>query len=123
MRFLANENFPLAAVEALRNAGHDTAWVLSVAPGSTGDDVLRRSVDEHRVLLTFDKDFGELVFVRGEEASCGVVLFRVVLSTPEQTASFVAQTLAARGDWEGHFSVVEPGRIRMRALPTSAGAH
>ncbi len=65
MRFLANENFPLAAVEALRNAGHDVASVTTDAPGSIDESILQRSVTERRVLLTFDKDFGELVFVRG----------------------------------------------------------
>ena len=60
MRFLANENFPGAAVTALQAAGHDVIWVRIVAPGMTDPDVLAWAVREERILLTFDKDFGEL---------------------------------------------------------------
>ena len=60
MRFLANENFPGAAIKALVAGGHDVASVRSIAPGSADRDVLALAVREQRVLLTFDKDFGEL---------------------------------------------------------------
>jgi predicted nuclease of predicted toxin-antitoxin system len=60
MRFLANENFPGAAIEALRAAGNDVAWIRVDAPGSSDPEVLARAAREERVLLTFDKDFGEL---------------------------------------------------------------
>jgi hypothetical protein len=60
MRFLANENFPGAAVKALVAAGHDVVWVRIAAPGTTDPDVLAWAAREERILLTFDKDFGEL---------------------------------------------------------------
>ena len=60
MRFLANENFPGDAVAALKAAGHDIVWVRTVAPGSEDKDILAWAEREARVLLTFDKDFGEL---------------------------------------------------------------
>jgi hypothetical protein len=47
-----------------------------------------------------------------------VVLFRLQAGTAAQLAAQVAAAIAARTDWAGHFSVVEPGRIRMRPLPT-----
>lgn len=59
MQFLANENFPLDAVQLLRNAGHDLAWVRTDAPGLTDPQVLAWAMRDRRVLLTFDKDFGE----------------------------------------------------------------
>jgi predicted nuclease of predicted toxin-antitoxin system len=119
--FLANENFPLDAVEAVRQAGHDVAWVRADAPGSSDPAVLARAVREGRILLTFDKDFGDLAFHAGLPASCGVVLFRL---TAASSAGLAAQVLAAvqsRSDWAGHFGVVEPGRVRMRALPLPPG--
>jgi len=116
MRFLANENFPLAAVDALREASHDTAWVREEMPGGSDEAVLDRALREGRVLLTFDKDFGALVFRSGAGASCGVVLFRVVM-LPDQLSRFVLETLEARSDWDGNFSVVELGRVRIRPLP------
>ena len=67
--FLANENVPGDAVAAARKAGHDVTWIKEVLPGASDEAVLDRSVAEHRVLVTFDKDFGELAFRRGRAAS------------------------------------------------------
>src|SRR5690242_16226164 len=107
MRFLANENFPRAAVEALRADGHDVRWIRTDAPGISDDAVLDRARGEGRVLLTFDKDFGELVLKRGARASHGVILFRIPLSLPLAIGQSVVRTIASRTDWQGHFSVVE----------------
>jgi predicted nuclease of predicted toxin-antitoxin system len=115
--FLANENFPLDAVEVLRRAGHDVAWVRTDAPGSTDPHVLARAVTERRILLTFDKDFGDLAFHAGLPAECGIVLFRLQAGTAAQLAAQTAAAIASRTDWAGHFSVVEPGRVRMRPMP------
>ena len=122
MRFLADENFLAVAVKALRQAGFDTAWILEDAPGSADEVVLARSVREDRVLLTFDLDFGELVMRRGIHASCGVVLFRIV-GSPTYMAKMIHVALNSRRDWAGNFSVVEPGRIRMRALDGGRHIH
>lgn len=117
MQFLANENFPLDAVEAIRKLNHDVAWIRTDAPGSKDRDILARAVKEARVLLTFDKDFGDLAFHYGLPASCGIVLFRIEASSSAVLANSVAAALQAQTDWSGQFSVVEPGRIRMRPLP------
>jgi len=74
MRFLANENFPGAAVAALDAAGHDVVWVRIAAPGTTDSDVLAWAAREGRILLTFDKDFGELARGSALSPRCGVVL-------------------------------------------------
>jgi hypothetical protein len=47
---------------------------------------------------------------------CGVVLFRVPAPSSDHAASRLAARVAARDDWTSHFSVVEPGRVRMRRL-------
>ncbi len=117
MRLLANENFPGDAVEALRVRGHDVAWVRDDAPGSSDAQVLSRAVTEERVLVTFDKDFGELAFRAGLPATSGVVLFRLIPASPAYVASVAVAVLEGRGDWHGHFSVVEENRVRMTALP------
>ncbi len=59
MRPLANENIPGDVVTALRQGGHDVAWVRADAAGSSDTEVLRRAAVGGRVPLTFDKDFGE----------------------------------------------------------------
>ena len=72
MRFLADENFPGDAVSALRTSAQDVLWIRTDAPGITDQDVLARSLKDARVLLTFDKDFGELAWRSRLPASCGI---------------------------------------------------
>jgi len=118
MRVLANENFPAQAVEALRSSGHDVVWMHTDAPGSSDAEVLERAVSEERILITFDKDFGELVFRRGMGAPCGVILFRISPTSPRQVTQAALAALQSRTDWAGHFAVVEESRIRLTSLPT-----
>ena len=117
MRFLANENIPGEAVTALRAGGHDVAWVRSDAPGSSDREVLARAMSENRVLLTFDKDFGELAWRAGLPITCEVILFRLPMPLPGMVGRALAEIVTGRDDRPGHFAVIEPGRIRMRPLP------
>jgi predicted nuclease of predicted toxin-antitoxin system len=73
MRLLADENFPMDAVNALSLAGHDILWIRTFAPGSPDQEVLRIAQAERRILLTFDKDFGELAFRIGLPSSSGII--------------------------------------------------
>jgi predicted nuclease of predicted toxin-antitoxin system len=116
VRFLANENFPGAAVTALGAAGHDVIWIRTAAPGASDPDVLAWTAREKRVLLTFDKDFGELAKASGLPGTCGVVLFRIPMVKSDDVGKQLAKIITSREDWAGHFSVVEPGRVRMRPL-------
>lgn len=116
MRFLANENFPGDAVFQLKAAGHDVVWIRTAAPGSKDHDVLAWAVREERIVLTFDKDFGELAWRANLPASSGVVLFRLPMPAATDAGAKLAAQINERTDWSGHFTVVEPGRIRMRPL-------
>jgi predicted nuclease of predicted toxin-antitoxin system len=118
MRFLADENFPLDAVEALRQNGHDVAWIRTDSPGIVDPQVLERAQSEDRIVLTFDKDFGELAFRVKLLANAGIILFRLSASSSLIIAEKVAKAIALRDDWSGHFSVVEDDKIRMRVLTT-----
>jgi predicted nuclease of predicted toxin-antitoxin system len=116
MRFLANENFPGAAVAALRAAGHDVVWIRVADPGTSDAEVLAWATREERILLTFDKDFGELASRNILPAKSGVILLRTRMPKPGEGLRRLADLISARSDWVGHFSVIEPGRIRMRRL-------
>ncbi|WNM63381.1 DUF5615 family PIN-like protein [Candidatus Nitrospira neomarina] len=60
-RYLADENFPASIVKLLRTHGHDVLYAAESLIAASDEEVLREAVTQSRVLLTFDRDFGELV--------------------------------------------------------------
>jgi predicted nuclease of predicted toxin-antitoxin system len=77
MRFLADENFPGTAVDALVQAGHDVVCIATAASGMLDIEVFRWAARESRIILTFDKDFGDIARSASLPAVCGVILFRL----------------------------------------------
>ena len=120
MRILANENVPGPVIQALRKRGHDITSVKETMRGSGDRAVLERAQSEERLLVTLDKDFGELAFRIGLPAECGVVLFRLTGLNPESDNARALAVLESRSDWIGHFAVVTNDRIRTRPLPRKA---
>jgi predicted nuclease of predicted toxin-antitoxin system len=118
MRLLANENFPGLAVAALRAAGHDTLWARTDLAGWRDEEILKRAEAEERILLTFDKDFGDLAFRAKLPATCGIILCRMSTPLPEIVANRVVAELGSRSDWAGKFAVIEDYRVRIRLLPS-----
>ncbi|OGO33878.1 MAG: hypothetical protein A2W35_01080 [Chloroflexi bacterium RBG_16_57_11] len=119
MRLLANENIPADVVTALQVQGYDVIWIHLVAPGSSDPNVLAIAQAENRILLTFDKDFGELAYRYGLPADCGIILLRTPVSSSEWLARLVVAALDSRDDWAGNFSVVEEQHIRMTPIPSA----
>ena len=116
MRFLADENIPKGLVEALRSRGHDVEWVRESKPGVSDAEVVARAHAARRVIITCDLDFGTLIVAGHRAEAAGVILIRFRASSPSGLAEYVVDAIDARVDWEGHFSVVESDRIRMRRL-------
>lgn len=115
LRLLANENIPQPLVAALRDAGHDVAWVATLAAGAEDAAVLRLAAEQGRICLTQDKDFGELAARTPAAARHGIILLRLALHRPDALTHVVA-LLGARDDWTGQMSVIEPARLRMRPI-------
>src|SRR2546423_636431 len=103
---------PGQAVRAARAGGFDVTWMSELAPGSDDDSVLARALGERRVLVTFDKDFGKMVFRRGMSGSCGIILLRPRLRSPDSLARFIVSVLSQPVNWEGHFTVAREGSLR-----------
>lgn len=129
MRFLADENVPLPSVHALRAAGHDVHAVADPAAaefplaGLPDPEVLALAGALRGVLLTFDRDFGELVFRAGVSGSPGVVYFRFSPSTPTEPAEVLLALLERSGlVLEGYFTVADRAHVRQRRLPPSRPA-
>lgn len=116
MKFLANENSPLASVRALRNIGLDVVSVEEESPGISDEEVLRRARDENRIIVTFDRDYGELVFHRRLSAPAGVSYLRFHPKSPLEAAEYVAGLTAGGMELEGRFTTADRDRVRQRII-------
>jgi predicted nuclease of predicted toxin-antitoxin system len=114
---LADENFPLASVAWLRGEGFDVTAISELAPGALDGDVLRMARETGRVLLTFDRDFGELVYRELAPVPSGIVSLRVTAHTPEYPGQLVARLLSDSSvQVVGRCSVVTRDGVRQRPL-------
>ncbi|MCY3567136.1 MAG: DUF5615 family PIN-like protein [Chloroflexi bacterium] len=117
MRLLADENTHLTIVNALRAAGHDVAWMRLDAPGTDDTDILPLANQQDRTLLTYDTDFGQLIFARGMLSQRGVILIRMTGSI-ESHALRLLEVLDEYGDWSDFFTTVTSERVRRQPLPS-----
>ena len=119
MRFLADVGVSLRVVEWLRNNGHDTKHLreegLHRMPNG---EIFEKAIDENRIIITFDLDFGEVVALsKGKKAS--VILFRLPNTRTSHVISRLSTALkdAAHALGEGAVVVIEESRHRVRDLP------
>ncbi len=117
MLFLADESCDFTMVRVLRTAGHEVIAVAEISPRADDQEVLKLAVRQKRILLTEDKDFGQLVYARGQKA-VGVVLLRFPTSARKQVSRDLVQLVKEQGErLIGCFVVVQPGRIRISRNP------
>ena len=103
-----------AVAEALRNLGFDTAFVADRDPTMPDSDILAWAVAEQRLVVTSDKDFGELVFLSGLPHA-GVLLLRLDrVRTAEKVQVINDIFTKYRDQLPGRFSVYQDGRLRIR---------
>lgn len=114
MNLLADEGVERQIVERLRQAGHGVWYIAEMEPGIDDDVILAQANARQALLITLDKDFGELVYRQGLIHS-GVILLRLAGLSLETKASLVAQVIQQRGpEMVQAFSVISPGIVRIR---------
>lgn len=114
MNMLADESVDGQIVEHLRQLGHNVWYVAEMEPGVPDDVVLQLANQEQAILLTADKDFGELVF-RQQYLTSGVLLIRLAGLDSFRKAEIVATAIQAYGsDLPQAFAVITAGAIRIR---------
>src|SRR5437016_185213 len=96
MKFLVDECVDTAVTAWLRNQGYDVSAIVETASSSSDDQVLKKALSENRVLVTMDKDFGDLVF-RGAQPHCGVILLRTMSWDPEYIIALLSEVLVRHG--------------------------
>jgi predicted nuclease of predicted toxin-antitoxin system len=117
MNFMADESVDCSIVLRLRGQGHRVWHVAEMEPGLLDDDVLDLANREAALLLTSDKDFGELVF-RQRRFTGGIVLVRLAGLSSDRKAETVAAAVDQHAsEWPHRFTVITPGLCRTRRLP------
>ena len=114
MKFVADENLDRQIVEKLRREGHTVWYVADMDPGIADPEVLDTANREQAILLTADKDFGELVY-RQRLISPGVILIRLAGLPPPVKAEIVAKAITAHSQaLADSFTVITERNIRIR---------
>lgn len=116
MLFLADECCHAVIVAALRAAGQDVAHVQETHRGAADEAVIALAAAEKRILITEDKDFGELVFRQGVSVP-GLVLLRLTTTDPRRKAERLVGVVAAHAErLIGQHVVVLDSNVRTRPL-------
>jgi predicted nuclease of predicted toxin-antitoxin system len=116
MKFFADENVARAIIQWLRQRGHDVLSAAEAGPGEDDAVWLRQAERLERVIVTSDKDFGELIF-RDRLNSHGIVLIRMQrLSLRQRLARLSAVWSTVEANPQGKFIVITEGRVRVRSL-------
>lgn len=116
MRLFADECVARTIVERLRTEGFDVVEAATVCPSAEDEVVLAQAHCDGRVLITVDKDLGELV-VRLRHPTHGVVNLALADLAVATRASIAAARLGELGDRiRGCLVTIEPGRVRVRSL-------
>jgi predicted nuclease of predicted toxin-antitoxin system len=114
VKLVADENVDGVIVERLREDGHEVSWIAEAAPATSDPRVLEMARSQAAVLVTADRDFGELVFRQGL-ASYGVLLIRLHGLLPDEKARRISAAVRAHSAaLPRAFTVVTPSSIRIR---------
>ena len=116
-QLLANENFPAPSVKHLRDRGYEVCSVAEGGGAPSDSAVLARAVAEHRWIITFDRDYGNLIFARGLAAPPAVVLFRLRSYRPDAPGGLLAGLIESGNEFEGLFVLIDDAGLRKRPLP------
>jgi predicted nuclease of predicted toxin-antitoxin system len=115
MRFLANENFPALSISFLREIGLEIISIFELYRGSSDYEVIELAQAQNLIILTFDKDYGEIIFKYGIENPPPVIFFRYKGESPQVAGDKLLELLKNKDiKIEGRFTVVEKDSIRQR---------
>jgi len=116
MKFLADECCDTGLVLKLREEGFDVVYVQEVSPGISDEEVLNKAFQEKRILITEDKDFGNLVY-RLKISAFGIVLLRFdPLESENKISRMVHIARHHKQKLEGNLLVVDSKKIRVKPL-------
>jgi predicted nuclease of predicted toxin-antitoxin system len=114
MKFLADEGVDKPIVDLLRQSGFDVHYILETNRGAEDEQVLSIANREERILLTQDKDFGELIY-RLKKVHPGIILIRLGTTPASQKGTFVNNVLKKHSSkLLNAFTVIQANAVRIR---------
>jgi predicted nuclease of predicted toxin-antitoxin system len=116
LHILADENVHAGVVAELRERGHVVEALAETAPGMPDDAILARADIGSWVLLTYDRDFGDLIFNRGMPCPAGIIYSRLERPKPEVLLKRL-EALIEAGFVVGQFTVIDRDNERSKPLP------
>ncbi len=122
MRLLADENVPLKTVTALRRLGEDVLAVAESSPGAADEHVLQLARAQSRVIVTFGRDYGYLLFGRGLAPPTGILYLRLLPESAEALAAQVVGLTTSGVQLEGWFTTMSESGIRQRPIHRVGGS-
>lgn len=93
VEFLANENFPFPSIKRLRECHFSVKSIAEEMPGISDEEVITIAQKENLVILTFDRDYGEIIFKYGMQSPPGVVFFRYIGNDPIFAANCLIEAI------------------------------
>ena len=115
MKLLANENFPLASVLYLREQGYDIVHIGESFMGIEDKEVIDKAIAESRLILTFDRDYGELIYKYGYKPEMGIIYLHIDEFTPDEPGKMIAEILENKDLlFERALTVVDLKSIRQK---------
>lgn len=114
MKFLTDENIGLEVVESLRAAGHDVNSVIETIRGAEDVEILEKANRENRILITADKDFGNLIH-QHKLPHKGIILLRLTDEKNRNKIRVLSSLLETyEKELKNRFVVVTEDRVRIR---------
>ena len=115
MKFLANENVPIASVNYLKSKGFEITSIGVDDPGVSDEHIMSVAIDQGRTIITYDSDYGELIFKHGFKPNAGVIFIRQQPAEPLETAKIIDQlTSNPNLTFERTLTVVDSNSLRQK---------
>lgn len=115
MKFIADENIPSEVILKLKNKGYDIISVGSIKKGLEDLEVVSLALHEKRTIITFDVDFGEIIF-KLNKPSKGVIILRVHPQNTKYITSILLKIFKKEIKFDASFCVVEKDRVKIIPL-------
>lgn len=114
MKFIADENLGFRVPKYLKNTGFNIVWIQKISPGKKDVEILQLATMERRILITLDKDFGELVF-KEKLTTHGVIFLRLKDESIENKKKVLFNLLNSKKDFYGKFTTVTENKVRIKS--------